>query len=448
MVDIEALRAELTGEVILPGDEGYEEARRIWNAMVDRRPALIAKCVGADDVIAALRFAREHELIVSVKGGGHSVAGKSVCEAGLMIDLSPMRGIEVDPAAKTVRAEGGVTWGEFDRATQAHGLAATGGVIPSTGIAGLTLGGGLGFLMRRFGLACDNLIAADLVTADGELIHVDEASHPDLLWGLCGGGGNFGIATSFEFQLHELGPTVLGGVIVHPYEHARDVMRFYREFVRTAPDELTVYCGLGAGEDGGLTVALVVCCSAPLEEGERLPQPLRAFGSPLVDTVAPVPYLAIQNLFETTYPPGRMNYWKSNFLDEISDDLIELMIEHIASLPSPHANLSLEHMGGAVKRLDSDATAFPDRDANFSLLVTSAWPDPADNEANIRWVREGWETLRPHAKQSVYVNYVDAGEDERVVEAYGPNYARVAALKAKYDPDNVFRHNHNVPPKA
>jgi FAD/FMN-containing dehydrogenase len=445
-VAIQAFQESMRGELLRPGDHGYDAARTVWNAMIDRRPALIARCAGAADVIAAVKFATEHELLVSVKGGGHGVAGTAVADGGLMIDLSPMNGIEVDVAGLTARAGGGATWGDLDRETQAHGLATTGGIVPTTGIAGLTLGGGLGYLMRRFGLACDNLLSADVVTADGALLTASADEHPDLFWGLRGGSGNFGIVTSLEFQLHAVGPTVLGGFVFHPFDQAQEVARFYREFTSTAPDELTTHLAFATSPDGHPVVAYLVCYSGPVETGEAVLAPLRSFGSPLADTVGPLPYTEVQTFGAPLYPEGRFNYWKSNFLPGLSDEAIQAVIEQFAAVPSPLSAVVVEHLGGAVARVDQDATAFGDRSATHSLIITGEWVDQAESEQNIQWVRNCWEAVRPYAKETVYVNYVDAGEDARFKAAYGANYERLAALKAKYDPTNFFRHNHNVQP--
>lgn len=443
---VRSLRARLRGQVLQPGDAGYDTNRRIWNGMIDRYPALIARCTGATDVVAAVAFAREQGLPLSVKGGGHGVAGRAVCDGGLMIDCSPMQNVLVNPTRRTVRAGGGVTWGVFDRATQEHGLATTGGVIPSTGIAGLTLGGGIGFLMRHYGLSCDNLIGAKLVTAAGQMLEATPEENPDLLWCLRGGGGNFGVVTSFTYQLHPVGPTVLGGTIVYPLSQAAAVARQFREYTATAPDDITTYLNFGSSPEGDPVVVIVVCHSGSPQEGEATIRPLRTFGTPLADTVCPLPYLEMQSLFAEAHPPGRLNYWKSSMLAELSDAAIDLMIERFAARPTPSLRLNSEHLGGAVGRIDPAATAFGDRAAAYTLIVTGSWTDPAESDANIRWIRETWNALQPYAKPSVYVNYTDAGDEGRTEVAYGANYTRLAALKAKYDPENVFRYNQNILP--
>lgn len=443
---VRALRARLRGKLLQPTDTGYDGARRIWNGMIDRYPALIAQCAGATDVVAAVGFAREHGLPLSVKGGGHGVAGKAVCDGGVMIDCAPMQNIQVNPERRTVRAGGGVTWGSFDQATQAQGLATTGGVIPSTGIAGLTLGGGVGFLMRHYGLSCDNLIGAKIVTANGEMFNATEAENPDLLWGLRGGGGNFGVVTTFTYRLHPVGPTVLGGTIVYPLSQARDVFRHFREYTSTAPDEVTTYLNFGHTPEGDPVVAFVVCYSGPPEKGEDVIRDLRRFGTPIADTVRSIPYLEMQTLFADAFPAGRLNYWKSSFVDGFSDAAIDILVECFAAAPSPTLAMNSEHLGGAVGRVDPDATAFADRTAGYTIIFTGCWTDPAETERNIRWIRETWEAFQPHARASVYVNYTDTGDEGRTQAVYGANYARLAALKAKYDPDNVFRPGQNILP--
>jgi hypothetical protein len=440
------LQSRFRGQLLRPSDAGYDDARQLWNAMIDKHPALIARCTTADDVAAAVRFARERSLPLSVKGGGHGVAGTAVCEGGLMIDLSLMNEVIVDPDTRTARAGGGATWGGFDAATQAHGLATTGGIIPSTGVGGLTLGGGLGVLMRRFGLACDNLLAAEVVLADGSVATASETEHPDLFWALRGGGGNFGVVTAFTFQVHPVGPMVLGGFVVHPFAAAREVCRFHREITPTAPDELATYLGFATFPDGQPVVAFVFGYTGDLDEGERVLAPLRNFGQPVLDTVGSLPYTELQALFAPSYPPGLHNYWKGNFLTELTDEAIEILIEQFAETPSAYASMGIEHLGGAVARVDPAATAFPERDAHYSLLITPAWEDPAETERCIQWGRETWNRIQPYAKESVYVNYVGLGEEDRVRAVYGANYARLADVKAVYDPDNLFRANHNIAP--
>ncbi len=444
---VQELKATFRGELLGPGDYGYDEARAVWNAMISRMPALIARCAGAADVIRAVDFARTNNLLVSVRGGGHSVAGYGACDGGLMIDLSRMKGIRVDPAGRTVRGEPGLTWGEFDRETQAFGLATTGGAVSSTGIAGLTLGGGLGYLMRRFGLACDNLMSVDIVTADGELRTASETRNEDLFWGIRGGGGNFGIVTSFEYRLHPVGPTVLGGLILHPFSVVRDAMQFYREFTATAPDELTTPFACITEPDGNQVCGFAVCYSGSLEEGEAVIRPLREFGSPIADTVGPMLYTELQRLDDPLYPPGRLNYWKSSFIHDLSDAAIENMVAHFESVPSPLTAVLLEQLGGAVSHVAKNETAFNERDAPYSLIITGEWIDPAESAGNIRWVRDAWESMRPFESEAAYVNYLGAEEQDRIQAAYGAEkYERLVALKNRYDPTNVFRLNPNIRP--
>jgi FAD/FMN-containing dehydrogenase len=444
---IQDFSAGLRGALLRPGDVGYDVARQVWNGMVDRKPAFIVRCAGVADVVHAIGFVRTNKLLVSVRGGGHNITGNAVCEGGLMIDLSSMKGIRVDPVRRTVRAQAGVTWSELDHETQAFGLATTGGTVSSTGIAGFTLGGGLGYLMRRFGLACDNVLSADIVTADGQLRTVSATEHTDLFWGVRGGGGNFGVVTSFEYRLHPVGPLVLGGLILHPLSRAREVVRLYRTFTHAAPDELTTLLGFLTLPDGQQAVALIVCYSGPLALGEEATRPLRTLGAPLADTVAAVPYRMVQELFDPAYPPGRLNYWKSSFLPDLTDDAVETLIDHVSAMPSPLSAVALEQLGGAVSRVDPRETAFSERSARYNLLITSEWTDPAESARNIQWTRELWTAIQPFTKDRVYVNYLDSGEEDRIRAAYGAEtYERLVALKNKYDPTNIFRLNHNIKP--
>jgi FAD/FMN-containing dehydrogenase len=446
---VQDFTASLRGEVLRPTDEGYDETRKIHNGMIDRRPTLIARCAGVADVIASVQFARDQQLLVSVRGGGHSVPGFSVSDGGLMIDLSPMRGVRVDAARQTVRAEGGVTWGDFDHETQAFGLATTGGVARPTGIAGLTLGGGHGFIMRKYGLACDNLLSVDLVTAEGNLLTASADEHADLFWGLRGGGGNFGVATSFEYRLHEVGP-VLGGMLIYPLARAKEIFRIYRDVTSAAPNELFMHAILATLPDGTQAVALLVCYAGPVAEGERLLSPLRASGPLLDDQVGPIPYIAMQSIVENFNPPGLRNYWKSDFLTELSDDAIDLLVEEYPSVPAPHTHVVIEQMGGVVSQIGEDETAVSHRNAPYNAIIVGMWAEPAEDEQTIAWVRRLWEALRPFSSGGVYVNYMMGNEGEdRIREAYGPEkYERLVALKNKYDPNNLFRLNQNITPTA
>jgi FAD/FMN-containing dehydrogenase len=450
-VETEKLAANLRGWLLRPGVEGFDAARRVWNAMIDRTPALIARCAGAADVVRCVNFARYHGLPLSVRGGGHNVSGNAVCHGGLMIDLSPMRGIRVQPQREIARADAGCTWRDFDAETQAFGLATTGGIIPTTGVAGLTLGGGLGWLMRKHGLSCDNLNSIDIVTAEGRLLTVNAAENAELFWAVRGGGGNFGVVTSLEFRVHPVGQ-VFGGMVAHSLERARDALRYFRDFAIAAPDELTPMAAFVTAPDGNKILAIFVCYSGSLAEGERVLRPLRTFGPPLVDNIAPMPYVQLQSMLEPGFPPGQQNYWKSNFLRELSDDAIDILVEGFRNIPSTTSALAIEHLGGAVGRAKDDATAFAHRKALFNLLIVGIWPDPADNRMHTDWVRGLWEAMQPYSSGGVYVNYLGQSAEEgldRVRAAYGKaNYGRLCALKRKFDPDNLFRLNQNIDPQS
>ena len=443
---VEALQTQLRGPLLRSGEAGYEAARTIPNGMIDRRPALIACCAGVADVRACVRFAQEHALLVSVRGGGHSVAGAAVCDGGLMIDLARMQGVRVDPVRQTVRVEGGMTWGGLDHETQAFGLATTGGVVRSTGIGGLTLGGGHGFLMRSYGLACDNLLAVDLVTADGGFLTASATEHADLFWGVRGGGGNFGIVTSFAYQLHPIGP-LLAGLLIYPLGQAREVLKQYRELTSIAPDALGTIAALATLPDGTPAVVIIVAYNGPLEDGARLLQPLRTFGPPLADQVGSMSYIALQSISEHFNPPGRRNYNRSDYLQALSDDAIATMVEHFATVPTPLTHLVIEHLGGAVRRIGPDDTAVAYRDAPYNMLTVAIWEDPAADAPMIRWARDLWERMQPFSAGGAYINYMgDEGED-RVRAAYSPaKYARLVGLKNTYDPTNMFRLNQNIKP--
>ena len=445
---IDALRASFSGSVLQPGDDTYEDARRVHNGLVDRRPALIARCQNTADVADAVRYARDSGLEICVRGGGHNVAGRAVVDGALMIDLSPMRGIYVDRGARTVRAQGGVLWRELNRENAVHGLAVTGGAISTTGIAGLTLGGGLGWLMAKYGLAADNVLAVELVTADGAVLDVTEESEPDLFWALRGGGGNFGIAASFEYRLHPLS-MVTGGLIAHPIDAAGDLLRFYRDAAPSSSDDLTVFAALVHAPDGsGMKLAaMVVCHTGTPEEAERELAPYKEWGSPLAVEVGPMPYPVMNAVQDANYPTGSLNYWLSSFTTGIPDGLIEVAVERFASVPSPMTVILLEHFHGAVCRVGVTDTAVPHREEGWNLLLPSVWMDPADTDVNIAWTRETHAAFAPHLTERRWVNYLgdDQGADA-VRAAYGPNYARLAELKRKYDPENVFRHNHTIAP--
>jgi hypothetical protein len=441
-------KGSLLGDVIQPGHPDYDAARALFNAMIDKRPGLIVRCREVSDVRRAVELARHHGLLVAVRAGGHNVAGKALCDGGLVIDLSPMKDLRVDPAARTVRAGPGLTWGEFDRGTQAHGLATTGGFISTTGIAGLTLGGGLGWLMRKHGLTCDNVGAVEIVGADGELRTADATHEPDLFWAVRGGGGNFGIVTAFEYRLHPVGE-MLAGALFYPMDQARDVLRFYRELMATAPDELMAYALFAVSPDGTPVCVIATCFVGSLEAGERALRPLRSFGRPVADTVAPMSYLGIQSMFDPAFPGGRLNYWKSSFLRDLSDEAIDTLVGWFATVPSPQSGAALEPFGGAVGRVAEDQTAFPHRRAQYSLVIISMWTDPAETARNIGWAREFWSAMQPFSTEAVYVNYLDTDDADRVPAAYGAaHYQRLRLIKQRYDPDNFFRVNQNIGPVA
>jgi FAD/FMN-containing dehydrogenase len=447
---IEKFRASLRGPSFCLGEAGYDEARKVWNGTIDKRPALIARCAGVSDVMHCVNFARANNLLVAVRGGGHNIGGNAVCDDGLMIDLSRMKGLRVDPARHTARAEPGLTWGEFDRETQAFGLATTGGQISTTGIAGLTLGGGWGHLARRYGLSSDNLLSVDLVTASGQFLTASATENADLFWGVRGGGGNFGIVTSFEYQLHAVGP-VLGGIVAYPFEKAKEVLKLYREFTSTAPDEMASGIVLISLPDGTAVAGIVVCYNGALAEGERILKPLRSVGPLLMDQIGPIPYTAAQQLIDGFYPAGLQNYWKSSFLRTISDEVIDTMVAYCAKRPTPMCHGLIEHqLGGAVRRVDQEATAFGQRDAEYSFMSLGVCADAAEAEKCTRWAREFWNAMQPWSTGGVYVNYLGREADEgagRIEAAYGPEkYARLVALKNKYDPTNLFRLNQNIKP--
>jgi FAD/FMN-containing dehydrogenase len=442
------LRESLGGELLRPGDKTYDEARKVWNGMIDHRPALIARCAGTADVVETVQFARDHDLLVSVRGGGHNIAGKAVCEGGLMIDLSRMRSVAVDPGNQTARVEGGVTLGELDAATQPAGLATTAGVVTHTGVAGLTLGGGVGRLARKYGLACDNLLSVELVTAEGQVVNASDSENPELLWAVRGAGANFGAATSFEFQLHPVGPGVLGGVVLHPLEKAKEALKFYFEYSRSAPDELSVDAFFLTSPEGEPVFAISPCYIGPIEQGERVVEPLRRFGPPLADEVAPVPYTEAQAAGDAFFPIGLHYYWKSHFLEEISDDAIEATVDHFTSVPSPKSVIVFQQYGGAVSRVGETETAYRHRNAQYDNFATSIWTDPRETEIQRQWVREWWDMMSPFSIGAEYVNNLGEEGEDRVRAAYGDNYHRLVALKNKYDPTNFFRLNANVQPGA
>jgi FAD/FMN-containing dehydrogenase len=441
------LSARFSGVLLRPDQSGYDEVRRVHNGMIDRRPALIAGCLGNADIVDAVNFARTHGLELAVRGGGHNVAGRAVCDDGLMLDMSLMKGIHVDPIRRTARAQGGVTWREFNRETQAHGLATTGGVISTTGIAGLTLGGGLGWLMAKHGLAMDNLVSAEIVTASGDILRTSKDENADLFWGLQGGGGNFGAVSWLEYRLHPVG-TVTSGLIAHPFDRARDVLKFFREMTSAVlPDDLTIFGALLHAPDGAQIAVIIVCHCGPLAEAEAALQPIKKFGTPILDSIGPTSYEETNKMLDAGFPRGALNYWKSNFMSELSDQAIDTLVSQFAACPSPMSGLLLEHIHGAATRIGVSETAFPHRREGYNFLVVSEWLNPDDNAQNIAWARESYDVLRPCFTPGRYVNYLgdDDGEDA-VAAAYGPNYQRLRTLKAKYDPTNLFHLNQNIRP--
>ena len=445
---VRQLGAGLHGPLFRSGDAGYDEARKVWNGMIDRRPALIARCAGVADVIAGVRFAREHDVLVSVRGGGHNAPGNAVCRGGLMIDLSAMRSVRVDPVRRTARAEGGATWADFDRETQAFGLATTGGSVSDTGIAGLTLGGGLGWLAGKHGLTCDNLLSADVVTADGRVLVASATDNADLFWGLRGGGGNFGVVTSFEYRLHPVGP-VLAGMALYPFSKAKEALKLYRDFATSIPDEVNTIGGLLTSPDGVPVVAIAVCYNGSLEAAEKVLRPLREFGPPLADQIAPMPYRQLQTLLDAATARGRRYHIKSNMMQRIGDDAIDTLVKRFATIPSPLSFVFFQQLGNAANRVDATATAFSHRDALCEWGCLSSWLEPAADDLNTQWTRELAEVMRPFTTGSDYVNQIGLESEEgteRIRAAYGMNYDRLVALKNKYDPSNLFRHNQNIKP--
>jgi FAD/FMN-containing dehydrogenase len=456
-ISFDELAGSFRGELLLPTSPSYDSARKIWNGVIDRHPACIARCTGVADVVAAVRFARERELVVGVRSGGHGVGGHALCDGGLVIDLSPMRGIRVDPATHTARAEAGVLWGELDRETQHFGLATVGGIVTHTGIAGLTLGGGIGWLMRKHGATVDNLLSADVVTAQGEIVTTSEKENPDLFWAIRGGGGNFGIVTSFEYRLHPVGPIVLAGPIFHPLEDAPEVLRFYRDFIAAPPDELTTIFELSVApplpflpeEVHGKPIVMVGACYAgSSNKGAEVVRSLKQFGRPIVDLLEAKPYTALQSMFDPLVPHGWHRYWKSVELPPLTDEVIDTLVEHAPTATSPKSYCIVFQLGGALARVGEDDTAFNQRDAAHNVNINAVWTeeDP-EAERHIAWARESFDALQPHARGRVYVNFLGEEGGERVRQAYGARtYERLVELKRAYDPTNFFRLNQNIRP--
>jgi FAD/FMN-containing dehydrogenase len=449
-----AIPTSLAGKVIAPGHADYDAARKVWNGMIDRHPALIVRCQSADDVVASVNFARDQNLVLAVRGGAHNVAGNATCDDGLVIDLSGMKTVTVDAANRTARAGAGCTWADLDRATHEFGLATTGGLVSTTGIAGFTLGGGIGWLMRKFGLTCDNLRAVDIVTADGRQRHASATENPDLLWGVRGGGGNFGVVTAFDYDLHPIG-TVLGGLVLYPASQATEVLRFFRDFVATAPDELTCLAAFLTAPPAPFVprdlhfkpaIAIAACYAGDPAQGEAFVQPLRAFGPPAADVIGPIPYPALQSMLDESAPSGMHNYWKSAFVGGLSDGAIDALVSRGAAMQSPFSAIHIHHMQGAVSRVDPEATAFGHRDGQFVINLVGMWPDPGESDLHTGWVRDSYAAIGPYAT-GAYVNFMGEEGADRVRAAYTPaTYARLAALKRKFDPRNLFRLNQNISP--
>ncbi|MBE9552630.1 MAG: FAD-binding oxidoreductase [Proteobacteria bacterium] len=453
--DLEALSGGLRGEVCVAGDDGYDEARTIWNAMVDKRPGMIVRCAGAADVALAVKFASERNLLVAVRSGGHNIAGNAVCDDGLMIDLSRMTSVRVDPQGKTARVEPGATLGDVDKETQAHGLAVPVGINTTTGIAGLTLGGGFGWTTRKFGMTIDCLLSVDIVTADGAMLRASETENPDLFWAVRGGGGNFGIVTSFEFQAHPLGPEVLSGLIVHPLDEAPALLKEYRRIADAAPDELTCWVVMRKAPPlpflpeewhGKEVLVFAVCWCGEMAEGEKAVAELRSLGNPIADVVSPHPFTGWQGAFDPLLTPGARNYWKSHDFTELSDGAITDILDGVWSLPSPECEVFIAHVGGQMSRIPADATAYPVRSSHFIMNVHTRWREASEDATCIKWTRDLFDATAQHATGSVYINFMPDDDGGRVAEAYGANHARLTQVKAKYDPGNLFRLNQNIVP--
>jgi FAD/FMN-containing dehydrogenase len=450
-----ALRSKLRGTVALPGEDGYDAARSIWNAMIDRRPGLVVRCLGAADVVNAVKLARDEKLLVAVRSGGHNIAGNAVCDGGLLIDLSLVKSVRVDTASRTARVEPGATLADFDREAQGFALATPLGINSTTGVGGLTLGGGFGWTTRKFGLTVDNLISADVVTAEAELVRASDKENQDLFWALRGGGGNFGIVTSFEFKLHPLGPEVLSGLVVHPLEKARELLPEFRRIANEAPDELTTWVVMRKAPPlpflptewhGKEVLIFAACYSGDIREGEKATKALRALGKPIVDVISPHPFTGWQAAFDPLLTPGARNYWKSHDFPDLPDEAIKVILDGVRTLPSPECEVFIAHVGGAMARVPANATAWPNRDAHFIMNVHTRWRDKAQDSACVAWARQLFESVAPFASGSVYVNFMPDDEKDRVENAYGTNYRRLAEIKRRYDPDNLFRMNQNIRP--
>jgi FAD/FMN-containing dehydrogenase len=453
-ITLDSLRQQVRGDVIAAEDAGYDEARAVRNAMIDKRPIVVTRPVNAGDVIAAVNFARESRLPLAIRGGGHSVPGFGTCDAGVVIDMSRMRGVRVDPQKRTARAEGGATWGDFNSATNAFGLATTGGIISTTGVAGLTLGGGIGYLARGYGLSLDNLISADVVTADGRFLVASDRENEDLFWAIRGGGGNFGVVTSFEFRLHPV-DNIYGGPMFYELKYAGDILRFYREYIATAPEEMGAFPAFQIApplpfipeKRHGDTFALVVACWAgPIDKGEKALKPFHDIAPVFAEAVGPMPYPALNSAFDGLYPPDLQHYWKANFVKELTDEAIDAHVEHGSKVPAMTSTMHIYPINGAVHKVASDQTAFAYRDANFATVIAGMWPDPAQNSANIKWVRDYYDATAPHSEEGGYINFMAEDDQGRIKANYRGNYNRLVETKRKYDPDNLFHVNQNIKP--
>jgi FAD/FMN-containing dehydrogenase len=452
--DIEQLRARVSGAVIAPGDDGYDEARHVYNAMIDRRPAVIVRCGNAADVRAAVDFARENGLALAVRGGGHSVPGFGTVDDGVVADLSGMRAVTVDPAKRTARAEGGATWGDFNEATAAFGLATTGGIVSTTGVAGLTLGGGIGYLARGFGLSCDNLISAEIVTADGKMVSASEDDHADLFWAIRGGGGNFGVATALEFRLHPV-KEIYGGPMFFAMKDAEAILRYYREFIAEAPEQFGGFPAFQIApplpfipEDrhGETFLAFIACWAGPVDEGEQILKPLHDVAEVVAEHVGPMPYPALNSAFDALVPAGLQHYWKANFVRELTDDAIAAHLVHGPKVPAVNSTVHIYPINGACHRVAADATAFAYRDATFAPVIAGMWPDATQNDANIKWVRDYYTATAPLSEEGGYINFMAGDDQDRIKANYRGNYERLVDVKRRYDADNLFRVNQNIKP--
>jgi FAD/FMN-containing dehydrogenase len=443
---IASLRRSVRGDILTRGDDRYHEARSLWNALYEKMPALIVRCADRADIMTAIDFARAENLPVAVRSGGHNVAGSGACNGGITLDLSGMKVLTIDSNARTARAEPGLTWGEFDRQVQAFGLATTGGICSQTGIGGVTLGGGFGWLMRKHGLALDNILSMDVVTPDGRLRRVNAEENSDLFFGIRGSHSNLAIVTAFEYRLHRVGPTVLAGMVLHPLERGKEVLRFYRDYTSGAPEELSAWAALLTMPNGPSMVAILACFVGSPEAGEHAVEPLRAFGPPVADTIEPMPYVRAQSMIDDAFPKGRLNYWKSGLLSALSDEVIDIVVAGFERAASPYSSVLIEHIGGAVSRVGAGETAFPHRTAQYDLVIMPMWSDRAESDTHMTWADELWQAVQPFSSGGVYVNYLSSEGEERIRAAYGANYPRLLALKNKYDSLNLFCSNQNVRP--